>query len=232
MNRRSFIRMSGCALAAGLLARRAAGADAETKPYAPALLVDSQGRPLRARALEPGPTYLFFYPYRGTPAFLIDLDRAAGPRQFEDNGFQRNWAGGVGPKRSIVAFSAICQHELSRPTPSRSPITYSAIATPTAQGPGLITCCAHNAVYDPSAGARVVSGPAESALTSVVLSYDGADDSLRAVGTSGIEVYDDFFREFKAELMHEFGPGQAREEQKGAARVMLLKDYSAELLTC
>jgi len=138
----------------------------------------------------------------------------------------------VGPKRSIVAFSAICQHELSRPTPSRSPITYSAIATPTAQGPGLITCCAHNAVYDPSAGARVVSGPAESALTSVVLSYDGADDSLRAVGTSGIEVYDDFFREFKAELMQESGPGQAREEQKGAARVMLLKEYSAELLTC
>ena len=229
MNRRRFIQMSGCALAAGLLARRSALAADPIKPYAPAPLVDSQGRPLRARDLEPGQSYLFFYPYVGTPVFLIDLGRAAPPVQFDDGGTQRDWAGGVGPKRSIVAFSAICQHNLSRPTPATSPITYSPAA---AQPSGRITCCAHSSVYDPAAGARVVSGPAESALTTVVLSYDPTDDSLRAVGTAGIEVFDDYFREYKADLMREFGPGKAREEQKGAVKVMLLREYSAELLTC
>ncbi len=232
MNRRTFIQMSGCALAAGLLARRSAVAAEAIKPYAVALLVDSQGRPLRTRALEPGQTYLFFYPYVGTPVFLIDLDRAAPPAQFDDNGFQRDWAGGVGPKRSIVAFSAICQHNLTRPTPSSSPITYSPPAAQAVQAPGLITCCAHNSVYDPAAGARVVSGPAESALTAVVLSHDPADDSLRAVGTAGIEVFDDYFREYKADLMREFGSGRARAAQTGAVKVMLLNTYSAELLTC
>ena len=78
----------------------------------------------------------------------------------------------------------------------------------------------------------MVSGPAERALTAVALSYDPADDSLRAVGTAGIEVFDDYFREYKADLMREFGPGKAREEQKGAVKVMLLREYSAELLTC
>jgi Rieske Fe-S protein len=243
MNRRNFIRISGCALAAGLLSPGCAmnaqapvppASDLPVKPYNPCLLTHSQGEPWRAGTIEPRQTYFFFYPYAGTPVFLINLGRPVSPVRAagQDNDRSPGGIGGVGPQRSIVAFSAICHHQLSRPSPKSSAINYSPEAGLVAGAKDLITCCAHNAVYDPAAGGRVVDGPGRSALTTVALRYDPADDTLRATGTAGIEVFESFFREQKRDLIQEFGPGKAREEQKDAVRVMRFKDYTAEQLMC
>lgn len=232
MNRRSFVKFSGCMLAMGLFSRKRSIAAEETKSYASVPLLDAQGQPLRAKSLQPKLTYLFFYPYVATPVFLIDLGLTAPPVRFTEDGKERTWPGGVGPTKSIVAFSAICHHQLTRPSPSESLINYSSTAGEISQAPGRITCCTHNSIYDPAAGAQVLDGPAETALTTILLEHDPAQDTLRAVGTAGVEVFREYFREYRVELLREFGPGRAREEQTGPVKVMRLSDYSSAPLAC
>ncbi|HUJ74174.1 MAG TPA: (2Fe-2S)-binding protein [bacterium] len=232
MNRRRFVQFSGCMLAAGMLTRGRAWAASESKAYPALPLFRRQGQPLQAKDLEPKVTYIFFYPYVGTPVFLIDLGMAVGPVRIKDGESERVWPGGVGPRRSIVAFSAICHHQLTRPSPAESLINYSPIAGDISQVPDRITCCTHDTVYDPAAGARVVDGPAESALTTILLQHDPAQDTLRAVGTAGVEVFQEFFRQYRVELLQEFGPGRAREEQNGPVPVLRLSEYSQGPITC
>src|SRR5271156_5077432 len=55
---------------------------------------------------------LFNYPLRNEPNFLLNLAPAPGTSDGATN-----VVGGVGPQKSIVAFSAICQH-LGCPAPA------------------------------------------------------------------------------------------------------------------
>src|SRR5438552_3337692 len=82
-----------------------------------------------------------------------------------------------GARRSIVAYSAICAHKLAYPTREISFIRYQEQPSKTSKG-GVIHCCAEHSVYDPAAGARVVSGPAPQPLAAIVLDYDPDQDAL------------------------------------------------------
>ena len=93
------------------------------------------------------------------------------------------WDGGTGPSHSIVAFSAICAHKLAYPTREVSFIRYQPERSATSDG-NVIHCCADHSVYDPAAGARVVSGPAPQPLAAILLDYDAERQELisRAAG--------------------------------------------------
>src|SRR5262249_42061146 len=119
------------------------------------------------------------------------------------------WEGGVGPRRSIVAYSAICAHKLAYPAREVSFIRFQDSASRTSPG-GVIHCCAEHSVYDPAAGARVVSGPAPQPLAGIALDYDPKTDELTAVGTIGAEQFEAFFAKYEFKLGMEHGPDRVR----------------------
>jgi len=212
MKRRSFL--GSCALmggAASLACMRSAFADTPPRLYARARLVDVHDRPIRARSLAAETNYVFHYPYASTPCFLLRLPRVASAAVSlkREDGASYAWNGGVGPERSVVAFSAICAHKLAYPTRDVSFIRYQKDPSATSGG-AVIHCCADHSVYDPKAGARVVSGPAPQPLAAIVLEHDAATDELYALGTLGPEQFDAFFRKYEFKLGMEYrGKAQA-----------------------
>ena len=208
MDRRSFI--ESCAAHATCLTAAAAmpafAADARPKEYAKALLVDEQRRPLKASSLKARSNYVFHYPFEATPVFLLDLGKAAGPQSLSTKKHDSYaWPGGVGPKRSIVAYSAICAHQLVYPTKDVSFISFRPTKASKGVRDDLIHCCAEHSQYDPAKGAQVLSGPAEQPLCAVLLTYDAKDDTLTAYATLGGELFDEFFRKYQAKLSFEVG---------------------------
>ena len=161
MERREFIRF--CALTAA-----AAGAppllagDATPQRYARTKLVDALGAPLRAKVVPANRNLIFHYPYAATPCFLLNLGRpakaAAQLVTAENQPYE--WKGGVGPGRSIVAYSAICAHQLTYPTRDISFISYRVERSARNRFGNVIHCCSEHSQYDPAEGGRVVAGPA------------------------------------------------------------------------
>jgi Rieske Fe-S protein len=207
MRRREFL--GSCALLSGLapLAYANAGADGvEVRRYARSRLVDIHGAPIRQAALAAETNYVFQYPYAATPCFLLRLAKpvAAQPGMHREQGDRYVAPGGAGPARDLVAFSAICAHKLAYPTRDVSFIRYQRRRSATSGG-NVIHCCADHSVYDPSAGARVVSGPAPQPLACIVLEHDPARDELYAVGTAGAEQFTRFFDQYAMKLTFEYG---------------------------
>ena len=190
---------------------------ANTSPYQSynkVLLVDSAGKTLRADALEPGVAYVFFYPYITTPCFLIDTGERldAGSSLQTEAGEDYRWQGGIGPNRSIVAYSAICAHKLSHPSKHVSFINYKHQPTnfrdnegKTSQRSKIIQCCSEHSVYDVRRGAFVMGGPAPQPLAAIDLQYSREDGSLCACGSYGGGKYKDFLEKFGFRLALEFG---------------------------
>jgi arsenite oxidase small subunit len=208
MDRRSFI--ESCAAHATCMTAAAAmpafAADARPKEYARALLVDEQQRPLKASSLKARSNYVFHYPFEATPVFLLDLGKAAGPQSLSTRKHDSYaWPGGVGPKRSIVAYSAICAHQLVYPTKDVSFISFRPTKATRGVRDDLIHCCAEHSQYDPARGAQVLSGPAEQPLCAVLLTHDPKEDTLTAYATLGGELFDEFFRKYQAKLSFEVG---------------------------
>ena len=208
MDRRSFI--ESCAAQATCLTAVAAmpafAADARPKEYARALLVDEQQRPLKASTLKARSNYVFHYPFEATPVFLLDLGKPAGPASLSTREHDTYaWPGGVGPRRSIVAYSAICAHQLVYPTRDVSFISFRPKKASKGVRDDLIHCCAEHSQYDPAKGAQVLSGPAEQPLCAVLLTHDPKDDTLTAYATLGGELFDEFFRKYQAKLSFEVG---------------------------
>ena len=208
MDRRSFI--ESCAAHATCLTAAAAmpafAADAKPKDYARVLLVDEQQRPLKASSLKARSNYVFHYPFEATPVFLLDLGKAAGPLSLSTKKHDSYaWPGGVGPKRSIVAYSAICAHQLVYPTRDVSFISFRPTKATKGVRDDLIHCCAEHSQYDPAKGAQVLSGPAEQPLCAVLLTHDPKDDTLTAYATLGGELFEEFFRKYQAKLSFEVG---------------------------
>ena len=217
MDRREFV--ESCALGtAALSASLASGAwaaSAEPRAYGRVLLVDELGDPLKASALKAQTNYVFHYPFEATPVFLLDLGKPAMPTNLRTRGQKTyRWPGGVGPVRSLVAFSAICAHKLVYPTRDLSFISFRKGAALNPQTPSkgndLIHCCADHSQYDPARGAQVLGGPAEQPLCAVLLEHDPKTDQLAAVGTLGGELFDDFFRKYEMKLSMEMGSGVRR----------------------
>lgn len=178
------------------------------------LLVDSSGSPLKASTLsvnEPIIT-IYLYPLADEPNFLLNLGDASNkPVQVQptevtipQTGKNYTFPGGVGPSKSIVSYSAICQHlgceppeihfyppsymKLGMPAPAE--LTAEALlAAKQANAPGVIHCDCHGSTYDPYHGASVLTGPTQRPLPYVELEWDSTTDYLYAVDEGGVPVY-------------------------------------------
>ena len=232
MERRDFVKL--CAAAAGgALPEAAAAANLSARMYRRSTLVDDKGVPIRIGSLRSGQNYVFDYPYTSTPCFLLRLDRpAAGGIDLKtESGLPYRWEGGVGADKSVVAYSAICAHKMTYPTRQVSFIGYRDEPSPVAGKGKVITCCSDRSVYDPSAGARVVSGPAPQPLATILLEHDAKADEIHAVGTFGGEMFAEFFRKFEFRLKLEMGP-RMRAQVDGPTVVRLLENYSSQWAKC
>ncbi|MGP8078419.1 MAG: Rieske 2Fe-2S domain-containing protein [Thermoplasmata archaeon] len=117
---------------------------------------------------------VFNYPLNNEPNMLLNLPTAV--------------PGGIGPNSSIIAFSAVCQH-LGCTPPFISYYPPGACGSFN-NGAAFIHCVCHGSTYDPSApasggGASIITGPAQSPLPQVLLSWDQLTDEVFAVGASG-----------------------------------------------
>jgi arsenite oxidase small subunit len=206
MDRRSFTLSCTAGAACLGLQVQALGGEVRPRDYARALLVDEQGAPVKASSLAPLTNYVFHYPYVATPVFLLDLGKPVSPRTLWTRDREPyEWPGGAGPKKSIVAFSAICAHKLVYPTKDVSFISFRRTRAKKGVQDELIHCCSDHSQYDPAHGAQVMSGPAPQPLAAVLLDYDAKHDTLAARGTLGGEMFDEFFRKYEAKLSLEVG---------------------------
>ncbi|WP_439609370.1 (2Fe-2S)-binding protein [Hydrogenophaga sp.] len=238
MDRREFV--EACALGGGSLAATLAGtawaADAQPRSYGRVQLLDELGRPLKAAGLKPQTNYVFHYPFEATPVFLLDLGKPALATTLLTRDKQSyQWPGGVGPQRSLVAFSAICAHKLVYPTKELSFISFRKGAAVNPQTPSkgsdLIHCCADHSQYDPARGAQVLNGPAEQPLCAVLIEHDAKTDTLTATGTLGGELFDDFFKKYEMKLSLEVGPN-AKQAVARQSTVRELDRYCRNAVRC
>lgn len=236
MDRRSFIKIcTSTATMAGLGAHYANLAHAsEPSAFARVKLVESNGKPIHPGMLNTREAYVFNYPYQGTPCFLINLGRPSEQDVALSSEAKEayTWKGGVGPNRELVAFSAICAHQLSYPSAEASVIAYHSEKSEIGGRPGVIVCCAHGSVYDPAAGAKVLHGQARQPLAAIGLEYDASADEIYATGVYGPALFDEFFKAYKRELIETLGRGVAREDVTATAVVKPLSQYSRTVVMC
>jgi arsenite oxidase small subunit len=234
MDRRCFIETC-TAGAAGLTTAASFSAwagNAKAKEYPRALLVDERGDALRASQLKVHANYVFHYPFEATPVFLLDLGKAVAPHALSTRERRAYaWPGGVGANRSVVAFSAICAHQLVYPTRDVSFISFRKTRAQRGVQDGLIHCCAEHSQYDPARGAEVLSGPAPQPLCAVLLAHDAKADTLTAYATLGGEMFDEFFRKYEMKLSLEVGP-KARHAVQGKSVVRELEKFCRNPVQC
>ncbi len=241
MDRRDFMGCSASSVVASVVASgptlgHALAADAKPKRYAKAILVDVQGRAIKAALLKPRTNYVFHYPFEGTPVFLLDLAQSIQPHALKTRDQQPyTWPGGVGPRASVVAFSAIYAHKLVYPTKQLSFISFrpGKAQRPDQHGsqPNLIHCCADHSQYDPAQGARVEKGPANQPLCAILLTHDQANDTLTAHATLGGELFNEFFDKYAAKLSLDLGPS-ARQASHGKSTVTELSQFCKNTVAC
>lgn len=242
MKRRDFVKV--CAATSLLVHQRPsllAASEATPEFHARAKLVDPHGEPIRAGDLEPHANYLFHYPYRATPCFLLNLGRATDVEVSltTAKGEEYLWKGGVGPERSIVAYAAICAHRMSYPTRDVNFISYRRGEVALNDGQSgqttsdVIKCCMEYSVYDPARGATVISGPASQPLTGILLEHDEDSGELSAVGVIGGTLFRQFFEKYSTRLELAYDNlDNARAPVEDRAVVQPLSEYSDNNVTC
>jgi arsenite oxidase small subunit len=155
ISRRRLLKTAGCAGAAVLLMSGLNGKAGATllrpKTY-------PQVRIANLRDLQVGRPIKFDYPLIGRKSLLMDLGCMV--------------EGGVGPNKSIVAYSMFCTHlgcgvDLDWET-------------------GVLICECHQSVYDPKRSGRVIEGPAPTHLPKIFLSIDKATGDIYATGVAGL----------------------------------------------
>ena len=149
--------------------------------YPKVLLLDLDGSPLTTKKVESeydvttSELLLFNYPLQNEPNFLFNLGPSAGGA-----GGATNVPFGVGSQKSIVAYSAICQH-LGCPAPA---LSYYPPGTCSQSFNGrdfYIHCTCHGSTYDVANSAANLTGPAVLPLPQVILE-EASDGTLSAVG--------------------------------------------------
>lgn len=240
-SRRRFLRLCG-SLGAALTCRPQA---LLAEPVAPlqrhhrVLLVDHHGEPIRCEQLGRDREYIFNYPFRATPCFLLDLGRplGGGTELRTEDGRRYRWRGGVGPGQSVVAFSAICAHKLTHPSPTVSfigyreqPVGFVNRAQELEQRARVIQCCSERSIYDPAAGAAVVAGPAPQPLAAIELAYQ--DGALFATGVYGGELFARYFERFGERLMLEHLSDDYAAPVEDRTEVFTAEQYSRKRIAC
>ncbi len=239
MERRNFLKLTGTSAAAVAMAPSLVTQTlyAENgnlfKTYEKVQLKDADGNPLKASKLTKEENYVFMYPHAATPAILVDLPEPTqkNVKLKAEDGTEYIFKGGVGKEGTIVAFSAICAHQLTHPQKTMSMFQYvpSTGKTLAYEKPGVFVCSSHLAAYDPKQGGKVVGGPATQGLAEIVLEID-ADDNIWAVAVLGPDKFQEFFDAFKKEHRAEFGRRGAKKLVAQEAKVVPLKNFSAELI--
>ena len=240
--RRGFIRWCASA-AAGVAANPSvlAAPGRTSRVYESVLLVDASGQPLTTAALKPRTTYVFHYPLVSTPCFLLKLadpvPPVSGLKTRDEESYES--PGGVGPESDIVAFAAICAHKMTHPAKAVSfinfrpeKIRFRDADDQVKEAGGLIYCCSEGSVYDPAAGAKVLSGPATQPLTTIRLSFDSTHDQLSATGTIGGELYNEFIEKFGFRLGLERGLADVTAKVQRQTVVIPIDAYSRSLRQC
>jgi arsenite oxidase small subunit len=143
-----------------LLVMGAAGAvgvatDAAVAEAAPAAAYPKL-RVVTLAKLKPNRPVSFTYPLKAQPSVLLDMGRAV-PH-------------GVGPKRSIVAYSLLCQH-------MGCPVEYQAKIRE-------FVCPCHQSRYDPERLGAIIQGVAMQPLPRVLLQVK--QGAVWAVGVDGL----------------------------------------------
>jgi len=233
VERRDFIRLCASGIAATGFPAGLAAQNHQARMYARTKLLDAANKPLLASKLPVRKNLIFHYPYATTPCFLIDLGKPARTRTTLKTAGNESyeWTGGVGRSGSIVAYSAICAHQLAYPTRQISFISYRAEASAQNKHAEVIHCCAEHSQYDPAAGGRVVAGPAPQPLAAILLEHDPRTDELAAVGTLGGEMFNQFFVKYEFKLSLE-NNGAARQPATGSAVVTELDNYCRQQVRC
>ena len=243
VKRRGFVKLCAGAVAGISASPKVLGQGLQAyRRYGRVSLVDpGSSNAVKISSLQVGETYLFHYPYVSTPCFLIDLGK---PVQTEAeletrDGDPYRWRGGAGPGRSLVAFSAICAHKMTHPTPAVSFINYRHAEVQfrnrddaVEQRGSVIHCCSENSVYDPTNGGRVLGGPAPQPLAGIELEYDADSDSLFATGTIGGEMFERYFRNFHDRLVLQMGRTDIDSAVTERTELVRLSDYTRNQVSC
>ena len=243
MKRRKFVKICASAVAGvsaspDLLAK----GDREMHPYNRVALVDPYSKDsVSVSSLAVGETYLFHYPFVTTPCFLINLGRAVEGRKNlkTREGNHYRWPGGVGPDKTLVAFSAICAHRMSHPAPSVSFINYRHGKASfrnheeeVVEDSGVIYCCSEKSVYDPAQGGRVLGGPAPQPLAAIELEYNETENTLYATATIGGEMFNKYFESFGQRLVLDHGRTDIRRAVVRSTDLVPLQEYCTNVISC
>jgi Rieske Fe-S protein len=239
MKRRNFLRLSATSAMAvavlpSLITQKLYAEDGSLfQTFDKVLLKDAQNNPMKASALLKEENYVFYYPYAATPAIMVDL---ATPTQKDiklkaEDGTEYLFKGGIGAKGTLVAYSAICPHQLTHPQASMTMFQYleekgKTLAYDTG---GIFVCTSHLSAFEPKQGGKVVGGPANEGLAQIILEID-ADDNIWAVAVLGPVRFQEFFDAFKQELKVKYGRNGAKKPVQNETKVQTLKNFSAELI--
>ncbi len=229
-SRRGFLKLCAASAGAGMLPRFTWAMEDAPRTR----LTDASGQPLKASSIREHENWAFAYPYVSTPVLLMRLDDPT-PRQaliYGRGARPYYWPGGVGPQRTIVAYVAICSHQLSYNSPAVSYLSYHRTRNRMSRHGRAITCCVHGSVYDPALGGQVLSGPAPFPLAAVVLEHDEKTDGLTASGLVGTFLHRDFFRAHRRDLRKAYGRKGYREEVGETTTAMPLEQWTKLVTRC
>ncbi len=197
-----------------------------------------QNKILTVNQLPVGKAYLFFYPLVCTPALLINVGKVIRPLQdiryktaFNEE-YSFDWSGGAGPQNSLVAYSAICPHDLIYPTKELNLLSYrhkrAGYYTPQ---DNLITCCGSGSAYDVTKGGHTVQGASKKNLSSITLQYDPQTTTLAPQAIQGYNVIPSFLRKHRKTLRKTFGKNY-HASVKGKIILTPLDHYAAKTVKC
>lgn len=239
MERRNFLQLSATsamavAIAPSLITQKLYAEDGSLfQTFEKVQLKDAEGNPLKSKALVVEENYIFMYPHAATPAIMVDLPEPAQKdiKLKAEDGTEYVYKGGTGAKGTLVAYSAICAHQLTHPQKAMTMFQYVPTTGKTLayDKPGVFVCSSHLAAYDPKQGGKVVGGPANQGLASIILEID-AEDNIWAVAVLGPVKFQDFFDAFKQDLRKVHGRRGAKKLVKDEVKVQPLKNFTAELI--
>lgn len=240
MNRRNFLKICGVtgvvyAVTDGIFGQKLYANDGRLyEAYEKVLLEDEYGHAIKLSSLIENEAYIFHYPHVGTPCFLINLTESSTQKTTltSEKGEEYVWEEGIGNKRQVVAYSAICTHSLTHPTKRTSMINYTPKGAKTFGVAGSIICSAHISSFDPSHGGKVVGGPANEPLASIVLEHDTKTDKIYAIGVLGSDKFHKYFKTFKREMKKDYGSKRkAKKLVKISVPTVTLKQYSKNIIS-
>jgi len=246
MDRRGFLKIVGGASVIAVAPSIIEGtlhADDGTlyRAYKKVQLLDANGNPILASKLTKEKNYVFNYPHAGTSCLLISLPKATDRKVSlkSEDGEEYVWNGGVGKENNIVAYSAICPHQLTHINKKDTFISYTESGKktmactkemPCSKTGSVIVCGSHLSAYDPYKGCKVLGGPAPQPLASIVLEHHD-DDTLWAVGVLGPDKFHEFFKIFKPELKEQYGgKRKAKKKVKKSAQVVALSEFTKDII--